>query len=45
MSILRADANYSSFRKYTGPQTNDVIQELPTEAGENDFDEEGEITV
>lgn len=36
---------YPSVRKYTGPQTNDVIQELPTEDDGDDFDEPGEITV
>ncbi|CAI7569568.1 hypothetical protein PCG10_010018 [Penicillium crustosum] len=31
--------------KYTGPQTNDIIREIPTEDDGNDSEESGEITV
>ncbi|OQE10933.1 hypothetical protein PENVUL_c003G04626 [Penicillium vulpinum] len=31
--------------KYTGPQTNDIIQEIPTEDDGNDLEESGEINV
>ncbi|CAG8243023.1 unnamed protein product [Penicillium nalgiovense] len=31
--------------KYTGPQTNDIIREVPTEDDGNDSEESGEITV
>jgi hypothetical protein len=31
-------------RKYTGPQTNDIIQEIPSDEGD-DYEEPDDITV
>jgi hypothetical protein len=32
-----------SCRKYTGPQTNDIIREIPTEDSDNDTEESDDI--